>query len=55
MAVFLIITPDPTVDSNFVDLQNLSLKINVISVLYDGDADRIVAIDENGTIIRSDI
>ena len=48
--------PDPTVDSNLTDLQKFVLDNNCdIGVAFDGDADRIVAIDEKGGIIRSDI
>ena len=48
--------PDPTVDTNLVDLQNFVIKNKCdVGLAYDGDADRIVAIDENGAIIRSDI
>tara|TARA_B100000131_G_C18120965_1_gene612915 strand:- start:2832 stop:4202 length:1371 start_codon:yes stop_codon:yes gene_type:complete len=48
--------PDPTVDSN---LDSIVLKIKEgefdLGVAYDGDADRVVCIDSNGQIIRSDI
>ena len=48
--------PDPTVDANLVDLQNFVIKNKCdVGIAFDGDADRIVAVDENGAIIRSDI
>ena len=48
--------PDPTVDSNLTDLQKFVVENNCdIGVAFDGDADRIVAVDEKGGIIRSDI
>ena len=48
--------PDPTVDSNLVDLKNFILDNNCdLGIAFDGDADRIVVIDEKGKIIRSDI
>ena len=48
--------PDPTVDKNLTDLQNCVLKNRCdVGIAFDGDADRIIAIDEKGQIIRSDI
>ena len=48
--------PDPTVDSNLVDLQKFTLNNNCdLGIAFDGDADRIVVIDEKGRIVRSDI
>ena len=48
--------PDPTVDSNLTDLQKFVINNNCdAGIAFDGDADRIVAVDENGAIIRSDI
>ena len=48
--------PDPTVDSNLVDLQNYVLNNRCdLGIAFDGDADRIVAIDEKGRIIRPDV
>ncbi len=48
--------PDPTEDHNLVDLVN-EIKAGEydFGVAFDGDADRVVAVDENGGIIRSDI
>ncbi|MDE1153885.1 MAG: phosphomannomutase/phosphoglucomutase [Micavibrio sp.] len=48
--------PDPTVAKNLVDLQK-AVKDNGcdIGIGFDGDADRIGAIDENATIIWADI
>ena len=47
--------PDPTVDSN---LETIILEIKKggydLGIAFDGDADRIVVVDEKGTIIRSD-
>ena len=49
--------PDPTVDSNLKgiikEIQN-SRDVD-LGIAYDGDADRVVCIDSNGNIIRSDI
>ena len=48
--------PDPTVDSNLVDLQKFVIDNSCdVGIAFDGDADRIVAVDEKGQIIRSDI
>ena len=49
--------PDPTVDKNLDDIVDIIKEENTFDVgfAYDGDADRVVAIDENGNIIRSDI
>jgi len=49
--------PDPTVDSNLNDIVNIMKndKIYDLGIAYDGDADRFVAIDETGNIVRSDI
>lgn len=48
--------PDPTVDENVQDLIRLVREENAdLGVGFDGDADRIGAIDEQGSIIRGDI
>ncbi len=47
--------PDPTVDSNLDDIIHEIKKGDFdLGIAFDGDADRIVAIDEKGNIIRSD-
>ncbi len=48
--------PDPTEDHNLADLVNeIKSGDYHFGVAYDGDADRVVAVDEKGGIIRSDI
>lgn len=48
--------PDPTVDENLEDLiRTVREKGLDLGVAFDGDADRIGAVDEHGTIVRGDI
>lgn len=48
--------PDPVVDENLVDLQTRVRETGAdLGVAFDGDADRLGAIDETGAIIRGDI
>lgn len=48
--------PDPTVDANLVDLQRAVAENGCdLGIAFDGDADRIGVVDENGTVLRCDI
>lgn len=48
--------PDPTVDKNMVQLQAKMKEVGAdLGIAFDGDGDRIGAIDNNGTIIRCDM
>lgn len=48
--------PDPTVAKNLVDLQKAVREHKCdIGIGFDGDADRVGAVDENGTILWADI
>ncbi len=48
--------PDPTVDENLVDLIAAVRKHKCdLGIGFDGDADRIGAVDENGSVIRGDL
>ncbi|NNK63502.1 MAG: phosphomannomutase/phosphoglucomutase [Gemmatimonadetes bacterium] len=48
--------PDPTVDENLVDLIARVRETGAdLGLGFDGDADRIGAVDENGTVVRGDI
>jgi len=48
--------PDPTEDHNLVELiKHIQLGEFDFGVAFDGDADRVIAVDELGNIIRSDI
>jgi phosphomannomutase/phosphoglucomutase len=47
--------PDPTVEANLVDLQKKVAETKAdLGVAWDGDADRVGAVDENGTIFWGD-
>ncbi|UCC47636.1 MAG: phosphomannomutase/phosphoglucomutase [Gemmatimonadota bacterium] len=47
--------PDPTVDANLLELiERVRATGAELGVAFDGDADRIGAVDENGTIVRGD-
>jgi phosphomannomutase/phosphoglucomutase len=48
--------PDPTVDEYIVDLiARVKSEKADLGIGFDGDADRLGAVDENGTIVRGDI
>jgi phosphomannomutase/phosphoglucomutase len=48
--------PDPTVDENLVDLiATVQSEGCELGVAFDGDADRLGAVDEHGEIIRGDL
>ena len=48
--------PDPTVDENLIELiRTIESGNHDLGVAFDGDADRIGAIDDQGKIIRGDI
>lgn len=48
--------PDPVVDENLVDLIELVREEDAdLGIAFDGDADRVGAVDENGQIIRGDL
>ncbi len=48
--------PDPTVDENLEDLiRTVRETPHDLGVAFDGDADRLGAVDENGRIVRGDI
>jgi phosphomannomutase/phosphoglucomutase len=47
--------PDPTVDENLADLiERVRSTDAELGIAFDGDADRIGAVDENGNIVRGD-
>jgi len=48
--------PDPTVDEYLVDMIRLVQEKKAdLGIAFDGDADRIGAVDENGVVVRGDI
>jgi len=48
--------PDPTVDEYLVDMIRMVKEEKAdLGIAFDGDADRIGAVDENGTVVRGDI
>ncbi len=48
--------PNPLIEDNVEDLKKAVLDNNCdIGVIFDGDADRVMFVDENGTFIRPDI
>jgi phosphomannomutase/phosphoglucomutase len=48
--------PDPTVDENLVDLRAAVAEHGAeLGIAFDGDGDRIGALDENGTVVRGDV
>ena len=48
--------PDPTVDENLVDLiDTVHSEAAELGIGFDGDADRIGAVDEHGQIVRGDL
>jgi phosphomannomutase len=48
--------PDPTVDANLVQLQQLVARENLdIGLAFDGDGDRLGAIDSTGRVVRADM
>lgn len=48
--------PDPTVDENLTDLiEAVRAAPHDLGVAFDGDADRIGAVDEHGSIVRGDL
>jgi phosphomannomutase/phosphoglucomutase len=48
--------PDPTVDEYLVDMIELVREKKAdLGIAFDGDADRIGAVDEQGTVVRGDI
>jgi phosphomannomutase/phosphoglucomutase len=47
--------PDPTVEANLIDLRKKMVECRAdVGVAWDGDADRIGALDENGNILWGD-
>jgi phosphomannomutase/phosphoglucomutase len=47
--------PDPTVDDNLKALQDMVVESGAdLGIAFDGDADRVVAVTADGTIVRTD-
>ncbi|MCD8497082.1 MAG: phosphomannomutase/phosphoglucomutase [Alphaproteobacteria bacterium] len=48
--------PDPTVDENLIDLKGLVAQHKCdLGIAFDGDADRIGVVDDEGNVLRCDI
>jgi len=48
--------PDPTVDEYLVDMMEMVRREGAdLGLAFDGDADRIGAVDENGAVVRGDV
>ena len=48
--------PDPSIEENLIDLRNLVKKEKLdLGIAFDGDADRLGVLDENGDLIYSDM
>lgn len=48
--------PDPLVPENLIDLQKKVLEINAdLGIALDGDADRVVFVDEKGKVVTADL
>jgi len=48
--------PDPAVSDNLKDLQKKVVELSYdIGIAFDGDADRVGIVDENGNIVKTDI
>ena len=48
--------PNPLIEKNVIPLENLVREVKAdVGVIYDGDADRVMFVDENGTFISPDL